>query len=139
MFNKNFAEELTVIRPATPRRRPNASISKRDTIQATVAESTSAVTDHPTFIPPITIESSPTPIPASVEHPGNAARASVSSLSPYEDPTRASIDTNGDRSSESPVTVRSQDRRSFTSRLTGASVKGIRKTMSFRRRSGEVA
>jgi hypothetical protein len=125
-----------VIRPATPRSRPNAA-KKNDAAQS-IADESAQVTDRQLLIPPINIETSPTPIPASVQHPGSMSRASISSLHPYEDPPRASTDT-GDRDSESPYTVRSQDRRSLTSRITGASVKSIRKTLSFRgRRSGEI-
>jgi hypothetical protein len=137
VFNKNFAEELAVVRPPTPRlRRPTVS-SKRDNVKISIDEPT-PVTARPTFIPPINITTAPEPIPASVQHPGNMSRASSSSLHPYEeDFGRVSTDTN-DGISDSPNTVRSQDRRSFTSRITGASVKGLRKTLSFRgRKSAE--
>jgi dedicator of cytokinesis protein 3 len=104
VFNKNFAEELAVVRPATPRRRPSAVPKKRNaSVKEVVDERTPVVASHPPIIPPINIETAPAPIPASVEHPGNMSRTSSSvSLSP------------------------------------GASVKGLRKTLSFRgRKSGE--
>ena len=56
----------------------------------------------------------------------------MSSLHPNdEDQSRASTDT-VDRESEAPNTIRSQDRRSLTSRITSTSFKSLRKTMSFR-------
>jgi hypothetical protein len=126
-----------VIRPATPRRRTNAS-KKNDSAQST-PDKKPVVIERPLLIPPINLDTTPTPVPASVQHPGNMSRSSMSSLHPYEDPSRASTDT-GDRVSTSPNTVRSQDRRSLTSRITGVSVKSIRKTMSFRgKRNGEIS
>lgn len=137
VFKKNFAEELAVLRPATPRRRGNSTPAKRET-QVTIEKPPPVVKSPPTFIPPIKIETAPAPIPASVEHPGSMSRSSSTSQLAEDDPSRLSID-NADKESESPVTIRSQDRRSFTSRITGASVKGIRKTLSFRgRKSGEI-
>jgi hypothetical protein len=139
VFNKNFADELATVRPATPRRRPSAAPKKRNiSVQEVVDERTPVVATHPSFIPPINIETAPAPIPASVEHPRKMSRSSSSlSLSPDDEGLRVSTDT-GDRDSGTPNTIRSQDRRSLTSRLTGASVKGLRKTLSFRgRKSGE--
>ena len=128
-----------MVRPATPRRSPKGS-TKHERVQSTLDEPTPVAADRPTFIPPINIEAAPTPIPASVQHPGSMSRSSISSLSPHEDATRASSDT-GDRDSETPRSLKSQDRRSLTSRITGASVgKSIRKTLSFRgRKSGEMS
>ena len=138
MFKKNFADELAVVRPATPRRPPKGS-TKHERVQSAFDQPAPAPIDRPTFIPPINIETAPTPIPASVQHPGSMSRSSISSLSPHDDPTRASMDT-GDLDSETPRSLRSQDRRSLTSRITGVSVgKSIRKTLSFRRKSGEMS
>ena len=139
VFNKNFAEELAVIRPATPRRRPNAVTMKPETVpQIAIEEATPAAKEPPPSIPPINIEPAPTPIPASVQHPGSMSRSSSLSLHPYdEDSSRTSIDT-GD--SDATGTVKSQDRRSLTSRITGTSFRSVRKTLSFRgRRSSEIA
>src|SRR5438105_3855055 len=136
VFQKNFADELATMRPLTPRRRAKSTSTKPET-QKTIEDNAPAVKSPPTFIPPINIETVPTPIPASVAHPGGMSRSSSMSLLAEDDPSRLSTD-NTDRESETPNTIRSQDRRSFTSRITGASVKGIRKTLSFRgRKSGE--
>ena len=99
-----------------------------------ISNATEATT-VPLLIPPITVEPSSDPIPESVQHPASMSRASISSsLHPSEDVRRLSIDVS---ESESQVTIRSQDRRSLTSRIT-PSVKSIRKTLSFRgRKSGE--
>jgi hypothetical protein len=137
VFHKNFEEELAIARPATPRRRPRrpADAKKHEpTNNIAVAPTKPAEsTPAPLLIPPITIDTSPTPIPESVQHAASMSRASISSLQPTEDSRRLSIDA----SSESPVTIRSQDRRSLSSRIT-PSVKSIRKTLSFRgRKSGE--
>jgi hypothetical protein len=132
VFQKNFADELAVIRPATPRKRANTI--KRDVPQSA---DESNQTGRPAFIPPINIEPAPGQIPASLQMSGNMSRPSMSSLHPYDDTPRASLDTTTDKESEALQTVRSQDRRSFTSRITGAaSVKSIRKTLSFRGRKG---
>jgi hypothetical protein len=137
VFKKNFADELAVIKPPTPRRRLSVVVTKHDGPETTTTEQIGA-TERPAFIPPINIELAPTPIPASVQISGTMSRSSVSSLRPSEDYPRTSTDT-GDRESEKPQTIRSQDRRSFTSRITGASVRSIRKTLSFRgRKIGEI-
>jgi hypothetical protein len=140
VFHKNFSQELAVVRPPTPRLRPAPIDTKRDTIKISVDEPTPVANNRPTFIPPINITTAPEPVPASVQHPGSMSRTSSSSLHPHEEEFgRVSVD-GGDQDSETPNTVRSGDRRSFTSRLTGASVKGLRKTLSFRgRKSGEAA
>jgi hypothetical protein len=139
VFHKNFAEELTIARPATPRPRPRRATEakKHEPTNSTAVAPTKPTEPSPApaplLIPPITIDTSPTPIPESVQHPASMSRASISSLQPTEDSRRLSIDA----SSESPVTIRSQDRRSLSSRIT-PSVKSIRKTLSFRgRKSGE--
>jgi hypothetical protein len=87
-------------------------------------------------IPPINIEPAPSPIPESVRHPGSLARSSMSSFIGRDEDSRLSIDT-ADRHSESPETIRSQDRRSLSSRFTGVSVRGLRKTLSFRGKKEE--
>lgn len=141
VFQKNFADELAIARPATPRRRPRRPTEAKKheptnsiaMAQTKPAEPTPTPDPAPLLIPPITIDRSPTPIPESVQHAASMSRASISSLQPTEDSRRLSIDA----SSESPVTIRSQDRRSLSSRIT-PSVKSIRKTLSFRgRKSGE--
>lgn len=108
--------------------------------QAANEETASGTKEHLSFIPPINIEPASGPIPASVEHPGALSRSSSSSLTPLdEEESRASTDTT-DRDSEALGTVRSHDRRSLTSRLTGTSFKSVRKTLSFRgRKSNETS